>query len=238
MQNRLDNFRTAPRSTAYRPTANSVPQQPFSPPAVTNNPSPPNIQPATEPAQHAPAPAKRRRIFNKLIFALAIIVVIAFFSVGGFMLYQNRQPLKQKFASLWDNKTQSGAQVAGVATSNSSEDMFSNLSKLIDLPQEKYLMLELKDDKTWDKKGFLASAEVGDTFLYYSKAGLSIIYRPSTKKLVNYQSGTPIPSLDQQISAPNQQKSTTSKTSPQSISQPQSNSGNNLNTILQPAVSQ
>lgn len=69
-------------------------------------------------------------------------------------------------------------------TASDTDKLIKQVSKLTVLPDETPIISTLVD-KAKANQPFLANAAEGDKILIYSKARLSIVFRPSTNKIIN-----------------------------------------------------
>ncbi|GAC1391714.1 MAG: hypothetical protein NVSMB46_05280 [Candidatus Saccharimonadales bacterium] len=116
-----------------------------------------------------------KRILATLVYIIVLVGLAAF---GGFY-FTKYQDLK--------NNPPTADQVAKIQL----DKTIANVGKLYALPQGEKPTFETVTDKSQLKnQAFFAKAENGDITLIYPNAKLAILYRPSTKKLVNVSTVT------------------------------------------------
>jgi hypothetical protein len=120
---------------------------------------------------------KRRSGLNISPALITGVVMVALVAFGGFYFYQYNS-LNNKYKELT------------LSQEEKNERDLAAVAKLIDLPKDEkpeYLSV-IKDKKTLEKiqvtKSFFSSAQDGDIVIGYKKANTSIIYRPSTNKII------------------------------------------------------
>jgi len=116
------------------------------------------------------------RIFKKIPFGRFGVFLLAFLAVGGiatsgYFYYQY-------------NKTQ---QVLGSSQSQYSElkAIVEEVSKLMDLPPEDPTVASVSDVEKLRAQPFFNRAQNGDKVLIYQSTRKAILYRPSTKKIID-----------------------------------------------------
>ena len=107
-----------------------------------------------------------------LIIALLVLIIGA----GGVFGYHQYDKVKQ------ENKRLSDPQASAAAE---TERIKNEVSKLIDVPtDEQPTIASVVDASKLNNQPFFAKAQNGDRVLMYAKAKKAILYRPSTKKIV------------------------------------------------------
>lgn len=107
-----------------------------------------------------------------LIIALLVVVI----GVGGGLGYHQYDKVKK------ENKRLSDPQASAAAE---TERIKSEVSKLIDVPQdEQPTIASVVDASKLNNQAFFAKAQNGDRVLMYAKAKKAILYRPSSKKII------------------------------------------------------
>lgn len=113
-----------------------------------------------------------------LLVMLNVLVIAGLIAFGGFYFKKYRD-LKRNPPSA-DQQAQSQV-----------EKTVSEVGKLYQLPKdEKPSVATVKDTTKLKDQPFFAKAQNGDVTLIYSTAKLAILYRPSTKQIVNVSSVT------------------------------------------------
>jgi len=126
---------------------------------------------------------------KKLLVALNILLIIGLAAAAGFYFKKYREvnvqysDVQGKYTELLQDPQ--AAQAAEVRR------YIEEVGKVYDLPDdEEPSVATVKDKEQLKDQAFFAKAENGDVTLIYSKAKLAILYRPSTKQLVNVSSVT------------------------------------------------
>ncbi|GAC1387395.1 MAG: hypothetical protein NVS1B7_1340 [Candidatus Saccharimonadales bacterium] len=117
---------------------------------------------------------------KKIILIIINVLLIAGLAVFGGLYFRKYQDLKNN------------PPAPDVVLQQQNNKTIAAVSKLYDLPKdEQPTITAIKDvSDTFKKELFFAKAQNGDITLVYTKAKLAIIYRPSTKQLVNVSSVT------------------------------------------------
>lgn len=139
---------------------------------------------------------------KKILILLNIIVIVGLAAGLGFYFKKHRDlsarfhDVNTKYEEL--TKDPQAAQAAEVRR------YIEEVGKVYDLPEgEEPSVATVKDKEQLKDQQFFAKAENGDITLIYSNAKLALLYRPSTKQLVNVSSVTiqqdtqPAPQTDQ-----------------------------------------
>jgi len=121
----------------------------------------------------------KKHIIKNIVFVCLILFLAAF---GGFYFVKYLQ-INNKYKNLT------------MTQEEKNQNTVDLVAKLIDLPKnEKPTIFEVKDKSKLGSapvaKNYFASVKNGDVILAYQKANLSIIYRPSEKKIVKTDSYT------------------------------------------------
>jgi hypothetical protein len=115
---------------------------------------------------------------SKLLIAVNILLLVGLAGFGGYYFKQYREAS----AKLASPEQAAQAEV---------ERYVSEVGKLYALPaDEQPSVATVKDKEKLQDQPFFANAENGDVTLIYSEAKLAILYRPSTKQLINVSSVT------------------------------------------------
>lgn len=97
---------------------------------------------------------------------------------------------------LWQQYSQARNKLTSPSVSNNTQ-VANQLSKLIDLPTEKPLVLTVKSTANLKILPFFASAKPGDMVFLYPKTSEAILFRTSINKIINFSTNpTDIQSLD------------------------------------------
>lgn len=142
---------------------------------------------------------------KKILIAVNILVIVALAGAAGFYFKKYRD-LNGKYTDVQGKYTEltkdpQAAQAAEV------RKYIEEVGKVYDLPKdEEPSVATVKDKEQLKDQPFFARAENGDITLIYSSAKLALLYRPSTKQLVNVSSVTiqqdAQPAPDTQTQAP------------------------------------
>lgn len=121
-----------------------------------------------------PESPKRTSFIKKLIFPLILLLVVA---AGAGVSYYYYQKYETSQKLLNDPTAAQTAEVKFVT---------AKVSKLMDLPTGEVPSIATVLDKAQVAgQPFFAKVENGDKVLVYSKAGIAILYRPSTNRIIN-----------------------------------------------------
>lgn len=118
------------------------------------------------PTSHIPKKNKKRRRYIKLIPWLLILILII---VSVFLWYEYSQA-KQKL---------------NTTSVSYNQQLTLQLSRLIQIPNTKPVILTLKNANNVKKIAFYSSAKNGDIVFEWTKDNEYILYRPSTNKIIN-----------------------------------------------------
>lgn len=124
---------------------------------------------------------KRKKNIKKPLFAAANILVIVGLAAFGAYYFKQYQHLKDNPPS------------ADAIAQKEVDTTVTEVGKLYNLPKDEKPTIATVKDKEATKKqygAFFTNAENGDVSLIYSNAKLAILYRPSTKKIVNVSTVT------------------------------------------------
>lgn len=114
---------------------------------------------------------------KKRILLIANIVVVVALAVGLGFYFKKYHDLKNHPIS------------SDQAAQAEADRTIAEVGKLYNLPKdEKPSVATVKDKEKLKDQAFFANAENGDITLIYSTAKLAILYRPSTKKIINVSS--------------------------------------------------
>ncbi|NTU66837.1 MAG: hypothetical protein HGB08_02825 [Candidatus Moranbacteria bacterium] len=110
-------------------------------------------------------PKKKRKYFFKVIVFLIIV------GLAGVAAYYYKQYKKIK-----DNPQ--------VVSQEETQFVISELGKLMELPEGTPSMATVQDKEKLKDQSFFKKAENGDKVLIYADAKQAILFRPSTKKII------------------------------------------------------
>lgn len=106
------------------------------------------------------------------------VVVLALIAACGYMVY-DRSKLAKEVNKLSQSQEQQ------VSPEDEAKQLASEVGKLIDLPSDEVpTIATVTDASKVQDKPFFAKAQNGDKVLLYAKSSKAVLYRPSTKKLV------------------------------------------------------
>ena len=127
--------------------------------------------------QSHPAPIKKKRasqFFKKHWTVLAVIVALLLIGVLGYGYFSTKNELSKL------NDPQAAAQAE-------AEDLAKEIGKFLELPQDETPTLATVSDVTkLQDQLFFNKAQNGDRVLVYAQAQQAVLYRPSTKKVIEY----------------------------------------------------
>ena len=119
-------------------------------------------------------PTKKRRAGKIILLIANILLLLGLAGFGGYYFYKYDQ-LKKKPA-----ESVQKAQEAAV------KQIVKDVGDRVELPKDEQPTIYTVEDKTkLAGQEFFAKAENGDKALIYSAAKIAILYRPSTKKVIN-----------------------------------------------------
>lgn len=140
---------------------------------------------------------KNRRTGSKVLTLIMVLIIIALLATGGFFFKQYRDIRKQRSTLQAQNADlnkqlsayKTDPQKAGQAE---ADKIIAEVGKLYDLPKEETPIVgKVNDVATLPKdQPFFTKAVKDDVTLIYSKAKLAVLYRPSTKQIINVSSVT------------------------------------------------
>jgi hypothetical protein len=126
---------------------------------------------------------------KKILIALNIILIIGLGVAAGYF-YNKYDDLNDKYTEVQKKyyELTSNPQAAQAAE---VQKYIEEVGKLYDLPDdEEPSVATVKDKDQLKDQPFFEKAENGDVTLIYSNNKLALLYRPSTKQLVNVSSVT------------------------------------------------
>jgi cytoskeletal protein RodZ len=117
----------------------------------------------------------RKKLSFKWSYALILLLVLGL-GVGGFFGYQEYTRLRD------ENKRLSNPQESAKLE---TDRVKSEVANIIEVPtDEEPTIASVSDASKLSNQVFFAKAQNGDKLLMYSKAKKAILYRPSTKKII------------------------------------------------------
>lgn len=133
---------------------------------------------------------------SKIFTIVAVLAVAGALAAGGYYFIQYRDVRKQL-----DNARSSRAELdkqieayradPNEAAQAQADKIIAEVGKSFDLPKdEKPSVATVKDKDKLKDQPFFAKAENNDITFIYSGAKLAILYRPSTKQIINVSSVT------------------------------------------------
>jgi hypothetical protein len=117
---------------------------------------------------------------KKLVISLVGIVLVVLLLLGGYFFYQY-QILKNQL------------QASSVLTQQQTQQLLSNVGKLILLPHSSPTIFTVTDVKKLQVQPFFHQAKNGDRLLIYSNEQEAILYRPSQNMLIKVGPIAPAP---------------------------------------------
>jgi len=131
----------------------------------------PQPQPASSPAAKKPSRTGKLKKYKLPIIAILIVLL----GVGGGVGYAKYAKLKKENAKL--SNPQEAAKVE-------TEQLKADVAKIIELPAENPTVATVVDATKLKNQAFFTNAQNGDKVLIFAQAKKAILYRPSTKKVV------------------------------------------------------
>ena len=128
-----------------------------------------NNHPDTDASRTTNTKHKKKRSLRLLpIIATILVLILAAATIVFYKKYENLKNNPQ------------------VAANQQTESLVNEVDKLLQLPtDEKPTVATVEDKSKLKDQPFFASVEKGDKILIYTNARKAIIYRPSTKKIIN-----------------------------------------------------
>ncbi len=120
------------------------------------------------------------QISRKLMLAILVPAIILG-SVVVWLAVSYNSALKHKNDSLTTLKTE-----AETAQENSNDAILANVSKDFTLPDETPSFATVNDVTKLQGQDFFKNAQNGDKVIIFQKSQRAMLYRPSTKKVVEY----------------------------------------------------
>ncbi len=160
-----------PEPAAAAPVAQVTPQPTAQPPVES---APPVLQPE--------AIAAARESFTRYFTRSSALKVVAaaVVLVPLFMLINDRQSLKKEVNTLKDP-----GKVQSASDTQEAEQLKEEVGKLYEIPQDETpTVATVVDASKVKNQAFFANSQNGDKVLLFAKAGKAVLYRPSTKKII------------------------------------------------------
>lgn len=132
----------------------------------------------TPPVSHHPAHRYNLFGYKKpfVILAIAVLIILAII-FGG--LLKERHTLKNKVNTLSSPKT------SQANDADEAQQLKNEIGQYLELPADEMPTVATVADASKVKgQSFFVNAQNGDKVLLFSKSGKAILYRPSTKKIV------------------------------------------------------
>ena len=126
---------------------------------------------------------------KKIVLAINILVIVGLAVLAG-LYFKKHRDLTARFNDV-NAKYQELSSDPQAVQAAEVRKYIEEVGKVYDLPKdEQPSVATVKDKEQLKDQPFFAKAENGDITLIYSNAKLAILYRPSTKQLVNVSSVT------------------------------------------------
>lgn len=126
---------------------------------------------------------------KKILILVNILVIVGLAGTAG-LYFKKHRDLSARFNDV-NSKYEELSKDPQAVQAAEVRRYIEEVGKVYDLPKdEEPSVATVKDKEQLKDQAFFAKAENGDITLIYSKAKLAILYRPSTKQLVNVSSVT------------------------------------------------
>ncbi|MBA3758232.1 hypothetical protein H0X10_01200 [Candidatus Saccharibacteria bacterium] len=126
---------------------------------------------------------------KKILIVITVLLLIASVGAAGYYFKKHRD-LTARFNDV-DGKYNELIKDPQAAQAAEARRYVEEVGKVYDLPKgEEPNVATVSDKEKLKDQPFFAKAENGDIALIYSQAKLAVLYRPSTKQLVNVSSVT------------------------------------------------
>lgn len=110
--------------------------------------------------------AAKKRSSHRAAYAIFALLLLSALGFGGFFFYKYQDALQRE-------------------PNRESQRITQAIEKVVALPDEEPVLSTVQDKSKLTNTALRVRAENGDKLLIYSKAKRLIIYRPSTKKVVD-----------------------------------------------------
>ena len=128
-----------------------------------------------EPKKEEPAPRRRPELSKRKIIYLVAGLVSVLIITGFVIVIQDRNKLKSQVTQL---KTPSSSQ-------DETQQLIDYLNQFMELPTgETPTLATVSNVEELKSQNFFKNAQNGDKVLLYAKEGKAMLYRPSSKKLI------------------------------------------------------
>lgn len=169
----------APEATVSDQPADELPEATTEAAAVeSSEEQPPEAVVPTAVSTNSPKTPKDNKAIARAV--LEAVLILALIGVGyyAYGLHDKNQDLKTQVSTLKANPQ--------IVIKQQTDDLIAKVGSLISLPKgESPTVANVTDAATARKQSaFFNTAQNGDKVLLYPKAGLAILYRPSTNKIV------------------------------------------------------
>ncbi len=143
---------------------------------IENNEQPVDtIEDTPEVPEQVIAPAQLRRGPGKVVLLIIFVLIISLVT-GLVLVLKDRNHLKNEVSKLSQSQP---------SATDDAKQLNSEVGKLIELPtDETPTVATVVDASKVKSQAFFANAQNGDRVLLYSKSSKAILYRPSTKKII------------------------------------------------------
>jgi hypothetical protein len=147
-------------------------------PAAAPTPAPAMNEPPALPEQPTVSSAPGEKRSGHIVLDIILLLLVIGLALWSWTLYNDRSDLRKQVDALNNNPQ--------VAVQKQTQDLISKVSKLYNLPSGETPTIANVTDAAAAKKqsAFFDNAQNGDKVLMYVKAGVAILYRPSTNKIV------------------------------------------------------
>lgn len=129
----------------------------------------------TKPAKTEETPVEKRKLkINKLYAVIAVLLVVI--AAGGYVAYDRYDNQQKEIKRLSDPQE---------AAKTEADRIKQEIGELIEVPQDEApTIATVVDPSKLGNQAFFAKAEKDDRVVIYAKAKKAILYRPSSKKIV------------------------------------------------------
>ena len=164
---KVDFGRRSATPAASQPAVSGTEQSPFTVPGATTHHQ-------AHSGSHNPKSKKVSFFFGRKWLLVVIIVLVAGLGALAYGYIHTKNEL---------NKAKNPA----VAGKTEAEQIVNQINKYIQLPaSETPTLATVSDVSKLKTQTFFKDAQNGDKVLIYTRAGTAILYRPSTKKVIEY----------------------------------------------------
>lgn len=126
---------------------------------------------------------------KNILIVVNVVVIIGLAAAAGYFFRQHRN-LNARFNDI-NSKYEELRNNPQAVQAAEAERFIQEVGRLYDIPkEEKPSVATVSDKEKLKDQPFFAKAENGDVTLIYSNAKLAILYRPSTKQIINVSTVT------------------------------------------------